>query len=162
MAKLQEIIFLNLWVNCEKKVFMFFKLCAKTKKVGLDRAYMTYQPRFKRMVPNLLWKVKTRENLFREFYHLEFILEYKLLKFIIFLFFNRKSLFCQIFWHEGVVKNSLLKSSLADNQQKWTESRSLSKSATDLSGVAYCLGDFVLYSLKAKVALVIFSQFQVD
>ena len=40
---------------------------------------MTYLPRFKHMIPDLLCKVKTREELFRDFYHLDFILEYKFL-----------------------------------------------------------------------------------
>ena len=58
---------------------------------------MTYLPRFKRMMPNLLCKAKTREDLFRDFYHLDFILENKFRKLIIYVFFNRIGLFRQIF-----------------------------------------------------------------
>ena len=74
---------------------MFFKISAK--RIALDRAYMTYLPRFKRVIPDLLSKVKTREDLFRDFYHLNLILEYEFCKLIIFVFFNRKSLLCKIF-----------------------------------------------------------------
>ena len=98
---------------------------------------MSYLPRYKRIIPNLL--VKTREDFFRDFYHLDFIMEGKFRKLIIFVFLSRNSLFCQILWHESVVKTSLLKSSVAHNLQKWAESRGLPNSTTDLSGVIYCL-----------------------
>ena len=89
MAKLREMIFPTLYVNCKNKFCIFFELYTKAKEVALDRAYMTYLPHFKRMIPSLLRKVKTGENLFREFYHLDFILEYKFRK-IILSFFNRE------------------------------------------------------------------------
>ena len=96
--------FFQHWVNSENIFQIFFKISAK--RIALDRAYMTYLPRFKRVIPDLLPKVKTREDLFRDFYHLNLILEYKFCKLIIFVFFNRKSLLRKIFWQEGVVKSS--------------------------------------------------------
>ena len=96
--------FFQHWVNSENIFQIFFKISAE--RIALDRAYMTYLPRFKRVIPDLLSKVKTREDLFRDFYHLNLILEYKFCKLIIFVFFNRKSLLRKIFWQEGVVKSS--------------------------------------------------------
>ena len=157
IAKLWKMIFSTLWVNYKNKFQIFLK--TSTKKIALDKAYMTYLPRLKHMIPDLLCKVKTREELFRNFYHLDFILEYKFCKLIIFVFFNRKSLFRQIFWHEDVKKNLLLKNSLVHHLQKWTEWRSQSNSVSDLSGFFYCLGINLFTVLQLKLSKWIFPQF---
>ena len=138
IAKLRETVFSTLRVNCENKLHIFFKLCTKKKKK---------KSCFKRMITNLLCKVKT------------WILEYVFRKLVIFTLFNRKSLICQIFCHEDIVKSSLLKSLLAHNLQNWTESRGLSNSMSDLSWIAYSLGNFFFTVLKLRESKRIFPQF---
>ena len=135
-------------MNCKNKFQTFFKIFTK-KLHWVEPSWPTCH------VSNA-WcqiyyaKSKDAKTCSAKFYHLDFILQYKFCKLIIFLSFNRKSLFRQIFWHEDVVKSSLLKNSFAHNLQNELNQEAIQN---PLQYYHNCLlsRDFVAYSLKAEV-----------
>ena len=150
-------IFSTLWVNCKNKFQTFFKIFTKklhwveptwpTCRVSNAQCQIYYA------------KSKDAKICSAKFYNLDFILQYKFCRLIIFVSSNRKSLFRQIFRHEDVVKSSLLKSSLAHNRQNELNQEAIQNSITVLSLINYCLGILLFTVLKLKLSIWTFPQF---
>ena len=142
-------IFSTLWVNCKNKFQTFFKIF--TKKIALSRTYMTYLPRFKRIMPDLLCKVKRRKNLFRQILQFRLHSAIQILQTHYFRIFQPQKFIPPNFPTWRCCEKFTIKKLISAQPAKWTESRSHSK--LHYSIIIDCLlsRDFVVYSLKAEV-----------
>ena len=150
-------IFSTLWVNCKNKFQTFFKIF--TKKIALSRTYMTYLPRFKRTMPDLLCKVKRRKNLFRQILQFRLHSAIQILQTHYFRIFQPQKFIPPNFLTWKCCEKFTIKKLISAQPAKWTESRSHSNSITVLSLIVYCLGILLFTALKLKLSIWTFPQF---